>query len=251
MARPFTLSSAILIATLAFGQARGDDTLVINYGYPDQSVWTSRLDASGLPANPLLQLAEAIFERIGVPWKATAYPAGRLYSYLEQGVATFSMLVRAPTLDSCCLISREPVARTDLRAYRRRAAAPTLGPESLRQRHIIVIRGYSYGSIGRFIHDPANAVTIEETASHQAAFQMFQRGRGDYVLDYAGPGEEMINELGIDAVSETLDSLDVHLVLNRQVPQAEALMARLEEAARSLGRNSVLSNGNTPQHIRR
>lgn len=207
----------------------------IVYAYPDQSVWTTATDAQGRPANPLLRGAEALFARAGLEWRAEAYPAARMFERLKNGAANFSMLVRSSQLDQCCLIGAKPVASTELRVYRRDGTPAITGRDGLRGARVIAIRGYSYGGLLPWLSDPANGVDLEAVTSHDSAFTMLERGRADYVLDYAGPaGEILSTRKHLAARHETLDRLDVYLVLSRSFPQAEATMARLEAIAEEL-----------------
>lgn len=212
--------------------AAADPPPSIEYAYPDQSVWTTKLDARGLPANPLLRVAEALFDRAGLSWRAHPYPAARMFESLRNGTANFSMLVKSPALDQCCLVGRKPVARTELRVYHAPATPPAHGRDALRGKNVIVIRGYSYGGLLAQLSAPDSGVTLHSAVSHQAAFTMLEHGRADYLLDYAGPaGEILSSRPGIDLRHEILDRLEVYLVLWRGYPDAEATMARLEAIA--------------------
>lgn len=235
-------SPAVSMAAMALGltvaisaMAEAAPPKELEYAYPDQSVWTTKLDKSGEPDNPLLRLAASMFTKAGIPWRAKSYPAARLFNYLQDGTAEFSMLVRSPSLDACCLFSKKPVAYTELRAYRRPGTPPVHTREDLTGKEIITIHGYSYAGLLTFFKDPANRIGNNSTVSHDSAFAMLERGRADYVIDYAGPASEIlavhpIKDLEYDVISR----LDVHLILARSYPDAEAVMTRLEAIAEAL-----------------
>lgn len=207
----------------------------IEYSYPDQSVWTTRLDSKGEPDNPLLRLAEPLFKQAGIPWRARGLPAARMFEYLGNGQTDFSMLVKNPALEKCCLISKNPVAGTELRVYRRKTQPPISSQADLAGKEVITIHGYSYGRLLNFIKDPANRIGNNSAISHESAFTMLDRGRADYLLDYTGPAEEVLAEHPIrDLEFDVISRLDVHLILNRAYPDAEAVMARLEAIAETL-----------------
>lgn len=214
---------------------------VFVYGYPDVSVWTTKRDADGQLKNPLLKLAGALFNEAGVEWQSRALPAKRLFKYLREGVVPFSMLVRASSLESCCLFSGRPVASTELRIFRQQAVQPVKTKEDLAGKRVILIRGYSYGGLGKYLRDPQNLVEVQEAASHTEAFLLFERGRGDYLIDYQGPAEEVLSEQAIaDVVYDTYSRLDVFLVLSRSYPDASGVLNKLEIAAKKLDIDSVL-----------
>lgn len=201
----------------------------IEYASPDQSVWTTRLNDKGEPDNPLLQVAEVLFSRTGIPWRARSYPASRLFVYLQNGTAQFSMLVRAPALTECCLFSRKPVAAAEIRVYRRVGTEPVKSREGLVGKSVIAIRGYSYGGLLNFITDEKQRIVSHVTSGHVSGFRMLTSGRADYLIDYAAPATEVIEAERIEGVeSELLSRQEVYLVLSRQYPDAANVMARLE-----------------------
>lgn len=208
---------------------------LIEYASPDQSVWTTRTNPAGEPENPLLGLAAPLFERAGFRWRAKTLPAARLFEYLNDGQTDFSMLVKSPALDKCCVVSRQPVAATELRLYRRKDAAPVAGRDALAGKEVITIHGYTYGGLLAHIRDPANRIVNHGAVSHDAAFAMLERGRADYLLDYAGPAQEVLERQPIPNLAyDVMDRLSVHLALSRAYPDAAAVMARLEAAAAGL-----------------
>lgn len=239
MFRLLATSLAVVVA-LAAGSATAAGP-EIEYAYPDQSVWTTAVDAQGRPANPLLRLAKVIFAEAGLPWHGAPYPAARMFSALRDGPANFSMLVKAPALDACCLVSRAPVAGTELRAYWVGDTPPAARRGDLAGHSLILVHGYSYGQWAGFLADPANRIDASRVHKHQAAFAMLAERRGDYVLDYAGPAEEVLAERPIPGIRyAVLDRLDVHLVLTRSTPDAADLMARLEAIAARLDREAII-----------
>lgn len=235
LARLIRLACLLLPAmVLAVGRACAAPDIV--YVYPDQSVWTTETDQHGNPANPLLRLAKSLFAQTGLNWREEALPAARMFSSLKSGEANFSMLVKAPALQECCLFSRQPVAGTELRVFWRQGTAPIVRREDLAGKSLLVILGYSYGDMAAFLADGKNAIHRTSAVKHQAAFEMLAQGRGDYLLDYAGPAREVLAARPIpDIQSAVLGRMDVHLVLSRQYPDAEGVMNRLEAAAMKFG----------------
>jgi ABC-type amino acid transport substrate-binding protein len=208
----------------------------IEYGVPDQSVWTTRVNAQGDPDNPLFDVATAIFSRAGIPWHGKNYPASRLFKYLQDGTPVqFSMLVKAPTLQKCCLWSRKPVATVEIRAYHFGNQSPLKSREDLSGKRVITIRGYSYAGLRDFITDPQNRIANNESPTHAAAFRMLIGGRADYLIDYAGPANEVLAaEPLADMRFDVLARQDVHLVLVKTYPDAARVMAQLDAILETL-----------------
>lgn len=237
---------SVVIATLFFtivSSARAADTKrpPIEYGYPDVSVWTTERDSDGLLKNPLLKLADVMFKEAGIEWRSTAYPAKRLFKHLKEGVTPFTMLVRAPSLQECCLFSENPVTSTELRVYRRPGTPQISSQKDLAGKKVITIRGYSYGGLGRFIRDEKNGVAIQEATNHMAAFQLFERNRGDYIIDYTGPAEEVLAKNPVGSIAyDVLTRLDVFLVLSKDYPDASNLLKKLEKIVAGLDASEIL-----------
>lgn len=204
----------------------------ILYVSPDQSVWTTKLNARGEPDNPLFQIAERIFREVGIPWQVKSYPAPRMFRYLQEGSANFSMLVRNPGLQDCCLYSRKPVAVAEIRAYSLPGKPRLRGREDLAGKNVIAVHGYSYGDLLNQLTQPAAKVSLQIAQSHRAAFAMLAGERGDYVLDYSGPASEILAESPLPGVqSDLISRQEVFMVLSRSYPEAERVMEKLEIAA--------------------
>jgi polar amino acid transport system substrate-binding protein len=213
----------------------------IDYASPEQSVWTTRVNDRGEPENPLFRLASELFARVGIPWHVKTYPAARMFRYLEDGTAQFSILVKAPSLQQCCLLSRQPVASAEIRVYSIGQKPAVRTREDLAGKAVITVRGYSYAGLKDFIADGKNRIADNEAPSHGAAFRMLAGGRADYLIDYGGPAAEILAENPVPGVRyDVLSRQDVHLVLSRTYPEAEKVMARLEAVAESLDREKLL-----------
>lgn len=222
-------------ALLLTGLAGAQQAPAIEYGYPDQSVFVATTNAKGQPDSPMTRLAEALMERVGLPWRAVPYPAPRLFSNLQNGATNFSILVRASSLESCCLFSQKPVYSTTLNVYSIGDKPPVKNKEDLAGKYIVTIRGYSYAGLLKFISDPANRIDNQVAGTHKAAFEMLKAGRADYVVDYASAAGDILAESPIANLRATpIDQLDIHLVLSKSYPEAEKLMTRLEGIARTL-----------------
>lgn len=216
----------------------------IEYASPDQSVWTIRTDPGGMPVNPLLRVADALFGRAGMAWRSRTYPASRLFLNLQEGTSHFSMLVRAPALADCCLFSRKPLTSAEIRVYRRAGTPSVRAREDLAGKSVIVIRGYSYGGLAAHIADERHRIVSEATNSHQSAIRMLERGRADYLVDYAGPAAEAMAAEGVSGLeSDLLVRQDVYLVLSKRYPDAAAVMARLEAIADTLDIEALMRQG--------
>jgi len=214
---------------------------VIEYGYPDQSIFVAAINAKGQPESPMNHLAEALMTRAGLPWRAAAYPTPRLFRNLQDGSTQFSILVRSTSLESCCLFSRQPVYRTELNVYYLGDKPPIRSKEDLVGKNVITIRGYSYAGLLKFIADPANHIANEAAATHKAGFDMLAARRADYLIDYASAAGDILAENPVaNLKSNAIDRLEIFLVLTKAYPDAARLMERLEAIAGTLNVGEIL-----------
>lgn len=235
--------TCLLLSAGAFSQPTRDRYALpeIEYGYPDQSIFVSRVNEKGQSDSPMTRLAAVLMERAGIPWHAVPYPASRLFANLQSGATNFSILVRGSNLEGCCLFSRKPVYGTELKAYFVGESTPVKTKADLLGKHVITIRGYSYAGLLKFISDPSNKIVNEVAKTHKAAFEMLAAQRADYVLDYASAAGDILAETPISGLrSVPIDRLEIYLVLSKSYPGAETLMGRLEDIVRTLNVQEIL-----------
>lgn len=220
----------------------------LEYAYPDVSVWTTERDDTGKLKNPLVKLADELFSEAGIPWHAQDYPAKRMFANLRTGASKFSMLVNAESLlQGCCLVSKEPIALVEIRAFYRKGSDPVHSMEDLEGKSVITIEGYSYAGYLKVIKNPDNRIDNNPTPSHFSAFAMLSKGRAEYVLDYAFPAVEVLQKNPISELSSsTLKQTYIYLILHKDYPDAVNVMQRLEHIAADLDKQKYLSPPSLP-----
>ncbi|CCQ75032.1 conserved protein of unknown function(similar to ABC-type amino acid transport/signal transduction system) [Magnetospira sp. QH-2] len=238
----FGLTVVVMMGVGPTDRARAESPYPeIEYTFPNQSVWTIKLNEKGEPDNPLLRLADALFREAGIPWHGKSLPVLRMFDNLQNGSSNFSMLVKTSRLMDCCLYGTLPVASVDIRVYRHGDTAPIGKLEDLAGKSVITIHGYSYGGIGKFIRDKPNSITNNVAIKHEAAVDMLAARRADYLVDYVHPAEEVLAMKPILGLAhDLLSSKDVYLVLSKTYPDAEKVLARLEAIATRLDRKAIL-----------
>lgn len=245
--RIYVLLLSLLVCTSFAGaqppESNHGQTTEIEYGYPDQSIFVATTNAKGQPDSPMTRLAEVLMEKAGLNWHPMPYPAKRLFDNLKNGKTNFSILVRASSLQHCCIFSREPVYTTKLNVYFIGDKKPVKSETDLAGKKIITIRGYSYAGLLKFISDPANKIINEVAGTHRAAFEMLKGNRADYVVDYESAASYILNEMPIENIRfNPISNLDIFLVLSKSYPDAEKVMIKLEDIAKTLDINAILKN---------
>ena len=221
----------------------------LEYAYPDVSVWTTEHDDTGKLKNPLVKLADELFSEAGIPWHAQDYPPKRMFANLRTGASKFSMLVNAESLlQGCCLVSKEPIALVEIRAFYRKDSDPVHSMEALVGKSVITIEGYSYAGYLSDIKNPDNRIENNPAPSHFSAFAMLSKGRAEYVLDYAFPAVEVLQKNPISGLSSsTLKQAYVYLILHKDYPDAVNVMQRLERIAADLDKHKYLVSPSIPE----
>ncbi|MCG8550728.1 MAG: transporter substrate-binding domain-containing protein [Desulfobacterales bacterium] len=226
----------------------GKNIAEIEYGYPSQSIFVATINDKGQPDTPMNLVAGEILNRAGLSWHAMPYPARRLFDYLKNGKINFSILVRASSLNDSCIFSKKPIYNTKLNVYYIGNKIPVKTKEDLIGKHVITIRGYSYGGLRKFVSDPANNVTYEDASTHKAAFEMLSDNRADYLIDYASAANDILAVHPVKGLkSHSLSQLDIFLVLSKSYPEAETLMMKLEKIVETLNINEILQSKKTPK----
>lgn len=223
----FLAATAITAHGAATGSAGNPPEL--RYGYPEQPP-RAYTNAKGEADGHYPRLLRVLLGRAGIPWRADSYPAKRLMVNLGTGETNFSILVRNPELDQCCIYGTKPIWFDELRAYYVGSKPPLLRREDLAGKRVITLAGFAYGGLIEYINDPTNRVANYPANSHQAAFEMLDAGRADYVLDYAEPANsEGLAKHPIPQIrSSVLDTVYMYLVISRRYPDAAAVLQRLE-----------------------
>jgi len=218
----------------------------IEYGYPSQSIFVATINDKGQPDTPMTLVAEEIMKRAELTWHAMPYPARRLFDNLKSGKTNFSILVRASSLKNNCIFSKKPIYSTTLNAYYIGDKKPIETKDDLAGKHIITIRGYSYGGLRKFISDPANNITYEDASTHKAAFKMLSDNRAVYLIDYASAANDILAANPIEGLkSNSLSQLDIFLVLSKSYPDADKLMTKIEKIVETMDINEILQSKKT------
>ncbi|WP_419765046.1 MAG: substrate-binding periplasmic protein [Arcobacter sp.] len=242
-----TLFAFMLIITI---DCLAVDEIDIKYGYPDQSIFIATVNGKEQPTTPMLFVANELFKKANLTWRATAYPAKRLFNNLKSGETNFSILVRASSLLESCIFSKEPVYTTNLNVYSLGNKPVIATKEDLVGNRVAIIRGYSYGKLRKFIQDPKNNIKNEVTNTHSSAFRMLELGRVDYVVDYASAAKDIIAENSISDVRvDTLSPLNIYLVISKSYSNADELMKKLETIAESINVKEIIKRSGVKSDI--
>ena len=235
-------ATLMLVLFPIFGWAQASKAAEIEFGYVEQPPRTFT-NAQGKADGQLIRLLSTVMKTAGLSWRATAYPANRLFSNLKDGSTQLSILVRVPALEECCIYSKQALGGDELRAYAIGNKPPITRKEDLIGKNIIVLRGYSYSGLINFINDPANKIKTEIAATHEPAFEMLTAGRADYVLDYGEASEKAL--AGVAPIPglrhDVVDRVYRYLVITKSYPDAENTLKRIEAVLKTINVDEYLT----------
>ena len=208
--------------------------------FPPYSV----IEKSGAYKGILVDLMERVLTYAGIPYTVKGFPQKRLFSNLSTGKTDIYMGIKGvPFYEDKVLFSDFAVAELDLRVYVRKGTPLIKTIKELKDKRVIVIMGYGYGGLVRFLKDPANHITVDPSHTHTLAFRKLKAKRADYILDYRCPASITIKEVGIEGIqSHSISKMGIYFIVSKKTPGAAELMERIVNAYKSLKADGQLSD---------
>lgn len=206
-----------------------DDSFVLKVGFFDFPGLTS-VDKDGKPTGLVNEITMKTLERSGLKYTIERYPAARFYEYLAEGkIHVFNGLSSIASVKKCCVSSTIPLFPLEMRVYSLQGQPPVTVKEDLIGHSVILVRGFTYKDWGAWIRSGKNNIVFYETDSHEAAFEMLQSGRADYLLNYKYIDEKVLDAVAIPRlVVMPLFRWQCYFNVNKDVPGAEKILKQLE-----------------------
>lgn len=223
------LRYAVFLFALISGFCRADSP-VVTVGYYDfpPSIYTT---PDGRTEGPLFELLTRMVQRGGYTPQFRGMPIARLYNELREG--RIDLWAGAPDkqeLRGHVLESERPLAEVRLNLYYRPDTPAPKVPDDLAGKVMIMLSGYSYWPYTqRLLLEPARGVIQLRTHHRESALELLRRKRGDYLLDYQLPIEQVIKKAGQPPLPYvTVESLPIRLIVSRKSADAPLLLQRLD-----------------------
>ena len=182
-------------------------------------------DDEGQPRGYLVELARRVFTAMDQPVSFVQHPAARLYRQMDSGETAFTLAAaNLHRLQTTAVEADEPAITLTLTLYRRKDTQPVSDAEQLKGRHVVLMKDYSYGQLGRFFEAESDAMRITEARTHKSALQMIQFGRADYLLNYQTPADTTIAQQGLSGLArDVIGRVEVHFFVSKALENAQAL----------------------------
>lgn len=186
-------------------------------------------------SGPLIDYMHRLLQSAGVAYRMEGFPARRLYRNLAAGESQFWVGIKnVPEYEGKVIYSEQPIYSLHLRLYRLPGSPEIRQLSALQTQRLIVIRGYSYGGLLEPLKQRPMGLQWKDANTNYKALEMLQLRRGDYLLSYAEPIEQLLQQRPQTLEHEVLQELPMYLVLSRTTPHAESLMARLNQVASNM-----------------
>ncbi len=180
----------------------------------------------------LVELGERLAKHAGFTLEYQSYPVKRLAKYVVNGEV--DIFFGMPTLTSFAegaLISSMAIDQIQLRAYTLTPMPPITKKEDLKDKRILILRGYSYGDWIHYINDPENNIDYRIADTHKQALRMLVRRDIDYLLDYKLPITHAAQKLNLPKLhSNNIVTFGPRMMVSKKAKNAEEVMLKLEAA---------------------
>lgn len=220
------------LAILSYAQ-QSDTSLKVGYFDFPGLTYT---DENGLAAGFVNEITIQTLKNTDLKYTIKEYPAARFYEYLSSGkINIFNGLSSIPSVQSSCVSSTIPLFPLEMRIYHSSDKISIKTKEELAGHSVILVRGFTYKDWGAWIRDAKNKVVFYETDSHKTAFEMLQRGRAEYLLNYKYIDEEVLKSIKIPGlVIEPLFRWYCYFNINKDTPNADKILKKLESSYEEL-----------------
>lgn len=190
-----------IVASSSMAETGGKGRVVtIAYNeFPPFAHHTESGEASGL----IIEMTRKVVEEAGYEPEFLFLPISRIYLYLKNGtVDAWPGLTNIPQLEGEVLESWAQPLSVQLSAWYLEGNPPLKHFNDLRGKTVIVIGGYTYAGMIQWLRE-SDQILVTEAPNHRAAIDMLKRRRGDYVLDYHAPVQEILTEPSDSVVRES------------------------------------------------
>jgi polar amino acid transport system substrate-binding protein len=224
------LRYSLLLLALVSGTCRADMP-VVTVGYYDfpPSIYAT---PDGRTQGPLFDLLTRMLQRGGYTAQFRAMPIARLYNELREGrVDLWAGAPGKQELKGHVLESDRPLAQVRLNLYYRPDTPAPKVPDDLAGKVMIMLSGYSYWPHTRdLLLAPAHKIIQLRTHHRESALELLRRRRGDYLLDYELPIEQVLRSAGQPPLPHvTVESLPIRLIVSRKSDDAPLLLQKMDE----------------------
>jgi len=190
------------------------------------------VNKKGVTKGPWVDLLKKNLTTFGYRPVFESFAPPRLAKNVILGRTDITISAHHIAVDDHVFYSKYPVAEIVLNAYHKKNSPPFTSITALKGKTVILIRGYAYNGMIKQLHDPKNAIKLEEVVFHTDAVKRLKAGHVDYLLDYRHPVQEAMKKTLIDPktfVYEEVSRYSTYFVVSKKFKNAKELVQKLNE----------------------
>ncbi|MCM0613843.1 transporter substrate-binding domain-containing protein [Marinobacter sediminum] len=185
------LIALVLLSNSVASAEKADPSKILRIAYVEFPPITYQNDA-GKPDGTFIDMTRKVAEEAGYVPEFLYLPVSRAYLYLSNGlIDVWPGVTNIPSIKDDVLESWSSPSAIHLSAWYREGVTPVNHFDQLKGKTVIVIGGYTYAGLLSWL-EAQDTITVTEAPNHRSALDMLKRKRGDYLLDYRQPVEEVL-----------------------------------------------------------
>ena len=192
-------------------------------------------DEDGYPAGSLLELANQIATATGYHIDWQEMPVRRIHEALRAGhVDIWPTTAGITEIQPWVRETSFPDTPLRLSAFRLADTPPVSSTDDMMPAAVILLRGYTYlGAANQLLGRTDEMVS--RASDHKSALRMLANGRGDYLLDFDVPVDQMLAQEPVEGIERNLIAeFRTSYVFSRKTPQIEKVIESFEQAWRAI-----------------
>jgi len=214
---------------LPLGTLCAEEVIFNQLNFPPKSIQT----ADGKFKGVVFDVMHSTLDKMGVPYKTTITPMKRIVAGLKKGTTNLTSLLKSPSLQPFTWALEPAFTQIRIVVFHQGKKLEIKKKEDLIGKNLIMLRGWTYLNIKDYYESLAKQgkIKLQYADSHEIAFKMLNKGRGDYLLEYWDPSQETLKKMDVPNLSHNvLMSVDVHVLISKTQPNAKAFKRRFEKA---------------------
>lgn len=192
-------------------------------------------DDQGQAAGPWVTITETLAHEAGFRLNWIELPISRVYRALQQGeLDLWPGIAAIPELQPHVLESEATPLVLSLSAFHTADQPGVDSIQALQGQELILIRGFTYlGWLDSLVDD--GQTSVSRAPNHDAALQMLQMERGNYLVDYDEPALATQRAADVDAIVQSpLIQVRGSFIVSRYSDEADAIVESLDNAYHTL-----------------
>lgn len=231
----FSIKHLLIVNLLLISSVINANEIDIKVGvlhFPPFYVFSENGEVSGIYTD----IIRKVLSGAGYNYSISGFPPKRFYTQLGDNTTNFFLGVKGSKyIEGKVEFGHLKFEGIQLRIYSKGDKPILSTKEELKGKRVIVIRGFGYGGLSKYIQNPENNIEAIEATDHYLAFKMLYAGRADYLLDYRATSSLVIDELKLSDINYgVMQQANTYFIINKQYPDYQQVLHNIENSYISL-----------------